>query len=467
MKTNILYYRQESIKDHVNRANYMILLDENSVYTSLNQRGPLAVLDTVRLCIYHDPETRNWVKNIRRSRLSVTKYRALRSQIFEFLNISSFREIQNLINDQVAREKCSLRAYKLLGNMFGIQGTETEVKARVSEYSRTADAVINSLKNKIFAPYASHVAITNEIEITIDPVDLLLMVFDNRYHKKARFEAQRKLSLMSLAGSIDQRERETDIEEKFSSFLGFLNDHVWSKNQKIGEHDIVYLLSHHQGNDFSCSQVDVLPKEAAQSVNLTKGVKLTLLKRRRFNAGNREIPIYVSIRKKPPEAKVLKLLRKNEKNPAVAVDDELGLMAVLNSASDIKIFQNHLTQSATKADSFMILEDISDSLTGERHKTTTSGSSRKTPMLKFFARLGGMRVEFIIHTNQSWVNYMYQRDVAHDEYEVKRIFDSGVAQLLFPSEIYFLDHQIVRNNMIRLFRKQIEETWVWERNGSG
>ena len=58
-------------------------------------------------------------------------------------------------------------------------------------------------------------------------------------------------------------------------------------------------------------------------------------------------------------------------------------------------------------------------------------------MLKFFARLGGMRVEFIIHTNQSWVNYMYQRDVAHDEYEVKRIFDSGVAELLFPHDIYF------------------------------
>jgi hypothetical protein len=175
----------------------------------------------------------------------------------------------------------------------------------------------------------------------------------------------------------------------------------------------------------------------------------------------------VSIRKKPPEAKVLKLLRKNEKNPAVAVDDDLGLMAVLNSEADVKIFQNHLTQSATNADSFMILEDISDSLTGGGHKGSSTGSSAKTPMLKFFARLGGMRVEFIIHTNRSWVNYMYQRDVAHDEYEVKRIFDSGVADLLFPQEIYFLNHQAVRNNMIRLFRRQIEEAWLWAENGSG
>jgi hypothetical protein len=179
------------------------------------------------------------------------------------------------------------------------------------------------------------------------------------------------------------------------------------------------------------------------------------------------LPIYVSIRKKPPEAKVLKLLRKNEKNPAIAVDDELGLMAVLDSAADVKTFQNHLTQSAGKADSFMILEDISDTLTGGRHKATSTGSCSKTPMLKFFARLGGMRVEFIIHTNRSWVNYMYQRDVAHDEYEVKRIFDSGVAELLFPRDIYFLNHQNVRDSMIELCRKQIEEAWRWTKNGTG
>lgn len=445
----------------------MSVLEENSVFTSLNQRGPLAVCDRVETGTLFTPFTRRWVSDLRKSRLNMTKYRALRSQIFEFLDITDYRDIKDLIQDQRAREHCSTRAYTLLTNMFGIQGTEPEAKFRVNEYARTADAVVNSLKSKILAPYASHVAITNEVEITTDPVDLLLMMFDDRYHKKARFEAQRKLALMSLAGSIDQRERETNIENKFALFLDFLNEHVWSKKQKIGEHDIVYLLSHHHGDEFSCSNVEVLPKEAASSIIIEKGIKLTLLKRRRFNVGDREVPIYVSIRKKPPEAKVLKLLRKNEKNPAVAVDDELGLMAVLNSAADVKIFQNHLTQSATKADSFMILEDISDTLTGGDHKASSTGSCSKTPMLKFFARLGGMRVEFIIHTNQSWVNYMYQRDVAHDEYEVKRIFDSGVAELLFPHNIYFLDHQTVRNNMIRLFRKHIEEAWLWEKNGSG
>lgn len=437
----------------------MPLLDEHSVFTSLNQGGPLAVLDSIDVSRLFNERNRQWTRAIGNRELTVTKYRALRGQIFEFLGVRSYRQVAELLCDERAREACSRRACLLLGNMFGIHGTETEIKVRVGDYARTADAVINSLKTKIFAPFASHIAITNEVEITTDPVDLLLMVFDDRYHKKARFEAQRKLSLMSLAGSIDQRERETEIEEKFSQFLDFLNQHVWSPSLKIGEHDIVYLLSHHRQSDFACDEVRVVRREDAAHISPDRGTKLTLLKRRRFTVNGKDIPIYVSIRKKPPEAKVLKLLRKNEKNPAVAVDDELGLMAVLNSAADVKIFQKHLIQSATRANSFMILEDISDSLTGGLHKATTTGSSSKTPMLKFFARLGGMRVEFIIHTNRSWVNYMYQRDVAHDEYEVKRIFDSGVTELLFPTSIYFLNHREVRDTMIRLFRRQIEESW--------
>ena len=154
---------------------------------------------------------------------------------------------------------------------------------------------------------------------------------------------------------------------------------------------------------------------------------------------------------------MLKLLRKNEKNPATAVDDELGLMAVLNSVSDVKRFLRHLTKSAVRADSFMTLEDISDTLTRGEYGGSATGSSAKTPMLKFFARLGGMRVEFIIHTNRSYLNYIYQRDVAHDEYEVKRIFDTGVAEFLFPSDIYHLNMEKIRSIQLARFRKQIEE----------
>jgi hypothetical protein len=340
--------------------------------------------------------------------------------------------------------------------MFGINGSEREIIARVDSYSRTADDVVRYLKNRILAKYAPFIEITNEIDITSSPVELLLIMFDERYHKKARFEAKRKLILMSLAGSIDQRERETDVEARFAGFLDFLNEFVWSPGIKIGELDIYYLLSNHRDKDFSCKDVKVLSLAEAAEIKTSPGQKLTLIKRRRFKQNGREIPIYVSVRKKPPEAKVLKLMRKNEENPAVAVDDELGLLGVLDSVAEVRLYQKHLTESAIRAKSFMTLEDISDTLGGGRYKSSSVGSSSSTPMLKFFARMGGMRVEFIVHTNRTYLDYIYKKDVSHDEYEVKRLFDTGVAELLFPKEIYHLDMADIKDELIHWFRQRIE-----------
>ncbi len=154
---------------------------------------------------------------------------------------------------------------------------------------------------------------------------------------------------------------------------------------------------------------------------------------------------------------MLKLLRKGEENPAVAVDDELGLMGVVDSVMEVKLFQQHLTQSATRAGSFMTLEEVSDTLAGGRHLSSNAGSNPETAMFKFFARMGGMRVEFILHSNKTYLDYIYRRGTSHDEYEVKRIFDSGVAELLFPQDIYKLDLQEVRNQLLRWFRHRLEE----------
>lgn len=430
--------------------------DKDNIFSLLDQNGPFATGDTPPSGALFSKENRETIRRIR-SGGTLAHYRMFRNQIFEFLKIGTCSDIEKLHKDKTLRKEINERAYKLLGNMFGIEGIDREIITRVDSYSRTADGVIRYLRNKVLANYASHIEITNEIDIAGSPVDLLLITYDRRYHKKARFEAKRKLILMLLAGSIDQRERETDNEAKFADFLNFLNEYVWSKTILIGELDPVYLISHHNSADFTCKDLRIISPAEAAAVKPEKGRKLTLLKRRSFLANGREIPIYVSIRKKPPEAKVLKLLRKNEQNPAVAVDDELGLMGVLDSVMEVKLFQKHLTQSAIKANSLMTLEEISDTLRGGSYRGSNYGSSAKTPMLKFFAKMSGMRVEFIVHTNESYLNYMYQKDVAHDEYEVKRIFDSGVAELLFPRDIYYLDMKEAKERMIRWFRRLIEE----------
>ncbi|MBW2521086.1 MAG: hypothetical protein JRD64_00160 [Deltaproteobacteria bacterium] len=429
----------------------------NTIYSLLDQEGPFATASTPPGAALFSRLARRRAVELRRQNL-VAKYRASRNQVFELLNITSYPEIKALIKDKIRRQEINRRAYLLLGNMFGIHGSEREIVSRVDGYSQTADSVIRYLNNRVLARFAPFIEITNEIDITSSPVDLLLIMFDDRYHKKARFEAKRKLVLMSLAGSIDQRERETDIEAKFAEFLHFLNSFVWSPDIRIGELDLFYLLSRHEPEKFSCTDVRVLTEAEAAGVSLLPGQKLTLIKRRRFRAGTQEVPIYVSVRKKAPEAKVLKLIRKGEENPAVAVDDELGLLGVLDTAAEVKLFQKHLTESAIRANSFMTLEDISDTLDGiSSHSSSNIGSSTATPMMKFFARMGGMRVEFIVHTNKTYLDYIYKKDVSHDEYEVKRIFDSGVTELLFPREIYHLDMEGARNQLIRWFRQRIED----------
>ncbi|WP_310599703.1 hypothetical protein [Desulfobulbus sp.] len=435
----------------------MSLLDQHSVFAAMLQDGPFAIGDTLLLAHPFSHETKQWVQGIRGNLLLKTKYRLVRNQVFDLLDVRNFDEILALVHDRRLRLKAAERAYLLIGNMFAIEGGQREVVRQLHEYARTADDVINSLRAKVLAPFSAHIETTNEIVTAWDPVELLLAQFDDRYHKKARFEAKRKLVLMGLAGSIDLRERETKIAEKFLGFLNFLNAFVWSPDYRIGELDIRYLHSRHHPDDFSCSSVKVLSEEEARKVVPGPGEKLTLIKRRRFRDNGTDIPIYVTIRKKEPPAKVLKLLRKNEKNPATAVDDELGLMAVLDSVNDVKRFVRHLTRSATVAKSFMTLEDISDTLTGGEYRSSATGSSGKTAMLKFFARTGGMRIEFILHTNRSYLNYIYQRNVAHDEYEVKRIFDTGVVAFLFPPDIYRLDLDAIRDLQLARFRRQIEE----------
>jgi len=431
---------------------------KDTIFKLLDQDGPFATRENIPYQRIFSSSSRNQVVNLKNDHL-LNRYLITRNQIFEFLNVRSFPEIKILIDNEENRKAASHRAYGLLSRMFGIAGSENECLIAIKNYSRTADGVIRYLKRAVLSPYSSYLDMDNKVDAIHDPVELLLITFDDRYHKKARFEAKRKLVLMQLAAAIEQRERETGIETKFASFLDFLNNHVWSTEAKIGEQEPAFLLSRHSPEDFSCREVSVHAWNRVPDENdkpLEYGLKKTLIKRLWFQSNNKKTPIYVIVRKKEPVAKVLKLLRKGEENPDIAVADELGLMGVLDSITDVKKFQKHLIESAFRAGSFLTQEDVSDTLEGGCSYNGNIGSSANTPMLKFFARMGGMRVEFIIHTNKSFLNYIYQRGVAHCEYEVNRLFNSGVADLLFPREIYFLDLSSIKDELLQLFRKQIE-----------
>ena len=88
----------------------MTVLSSNSVFTSLQQNGPFAVPDSVRDAGRFSSETRQWVRRLQEDPNNIAKYRALCSQIFEFLAVENIEQIQSLIGNKKLSDERSERA---------------------------------------------------------------------------------------------------------------------------------------------------------------------------------------------------------------------------------------------------------------------------------------------------------------------------------------------------------------------
>ena len=106
----------------------MSVVDERSIFTAMKQEGPFAVQDHLAFGRVFTPQSRAWAREFYRTRLNVTKYRAVRGQVFDLLQIDSFAEIPGLIGNPATRAARSDRAYTLLANLFGIAGEVSEVR---------------------------------------------------------------------------------------------------------------------------------------------------------------------------------------------------------------------------------------------------------------------------------------------------------------------------------------------------
>ena len=381
-----------------------------------------------------------------------TKWGLERKQLFQLLGVSSIPEITNLLSDPKKRAETSTRFIHELGGSFGIEGSTKEREERITRYAEEADKVIQYLRTSVLPDFRSNIEMVNEVQATNNPLDLLLITFDKKYNKQARFEAKRKLILMRVAGSIDQTEREMGVGDQFRQFQEFLNNHVWNTDLLIGDSTKAYVVSTHNPETFRCESVNIMDETPQEK--LQPNQKLTTLPRRSFQFEGKTIPIYVTSREKDPETKIIKLLRKGGENPAVAVEDGLGLMGVLDTQNDIERFEQHLLACGSEAGSPIRLEDIHDSL--KNGGGTNDQSSKELKMRRYFVKMGKIRVELMLFTNSAYLDYRYQKGVSHQEYEVRRLFDSGVIGLLFPKDIYDLDYNAMQKKAITNVRRQIE-----------
>jgi len=331
-----------------------------------------------------------------------TLYELLRGQVCGLLSVTSAEQIKPIIENPDLRRQASDRVLNQLGQVYGIRGLE-RIRQKFEDYGKHADSVIDHLQNTLSYPGCVNLEMVNEVRAYDDPTDLLLLSLDGRWSEKAIFEAKRKLLLQTLAASIDRRQREIGIEGQFKRFVNWLHERVWSPNLLLGQSNGSFLISTHDPQTWACTATRLVTEEEGVKHELDPFQKKTHLPQRRFMVEKGlEIPLYVTIRDKSMEAKILKMLRKGVEDPAIAVDDDTGLLVVVNDVNDARKFIGHLIHTGYKSNYPVIIEDVSYTLDGEKYNGKHA-SSPKLRMMKFFIRLANeMRVECIIHTLSSF-----------------------------------------------------------------
>lgn len=406
----------------------------------------------------HTREVASWHHNLNPERQIL--FEILRRQFFGLLGITTGEQIQSLINNPELRKNTSERVLDQLGSAYGIIGSE-RIRQKFEDYGRHADSVIDFLQGYLSYPGSVNLEMVNEVRAYNDPTDLLFLAFDGRWSEKARFEAKRKVFLMTLAASIDRREREVGIEDQFKRFVNWLHERVWNPELLLGESRGTYLLSTHDPENWACHEARIVDEEEGVNIELKPFQKKTHLPRRSFKTeAGREVNAYVTIRDKTMEAKMLKMLRKGIEDPAISVDDDTGILVMIDNNRAAREFIGDIVNQGYKSNYPIIIEDVSYTLEGGNYNNKNGGSD-KIRMLKFFIRLANeMRVECIIHTPETYAEQLYMRGVSHPEYVLDRLFNGevDVPRLLFPPK-YFprFDMDKARQERRRQIRAEIEE----------
>lgn len=409
---------------------------------------------------------RGWLKSLSPSERR--EYEAAKSRVLRLTDTRSRHEIPILFNDPdpEKRQFVSGRINHMLAAMYGLKNGSLE--ATVTRYAQQAVDTVKEVKRQFPSDVAVSIEMVNEVERARTPARLLGIIFDPRFSIKAKFEATRQADLMHKALLVERSEAQKEIEDQVDTFTDFMNTaNVWLPETKIGEFENTYLRSYHDLDDgFNCTRVDVLEisLEEAEELRRTlpKGERLTQVSRRKFKVQegpekDRIVSIYISNREKGTVSQILKLVRKDENNPHKAIDDNIGVRVVADNEHELELFLKHLEYCAGTASSDVMYEHISDTLGGGEYHGSSAGSSADLQMVKFFLTMIGATVEVQGFTNIGFINNLYKAGASHDEYEIRRLFEAGAMERLFPVKLYGYNPAIIMQRMIARVRRDIED----------
>jgi hypothetical protein len=382
---------------------------------------------------------------------------ALVTNIMGVSRLSDLRQPAGRTSTRADIDKRALSIYFPPDTATGRKETKEKQRAeKIERYGRLADAFINSyLRTGVWEPISTSTDLTEEVQSTNDVRGLMLLLFSPGYDQRVQFEAKRKLVLMSLAAATDARSSELKEQDHYPQFTAFLNEHVWHRapGERVGSTRRVALLSKHAFDDYKTIDVKELetPEDiAAAEKRLSHHkprrhgyhLRLSELNQRHIMNAGVLIPVFQDSRQKNLLARMGKMIRKGEEDPAIAVQDTTGLMLVARNLAEARKLFRYIASGGNSKSALLKIEELEDTLDGRsEYSAENAGSSSKTRQLKFIARMAGRPIEVVIHTYDSYLDYLHADEVAHEEYEVRRLIDSGAFDLLFPESIYHISRE--------------------------
>lgn len=372
-----------------------------------------------------------------------------RKLVCELLGVKSFYQIDKEIFSDTQRKQTLNKGFiEKYGAMYGLGNRNfAEIESSVQKALQDADLVLNTLENQetgLLRHLKTSIGVTNEIPAIKDPIDLLLIIFSPKASQKLRYEARRKLMLMDL--SFRSNLETCDHEKQIGNLLRFLNTNMWKGG--LGITDDVEIISDHSPFDYSCQKVSILGEEEKIVPSAYK--RYTKFSMRRWDDQKGEQKhVYVEHRLKDPVAQILKLMRKDTKDPA-KIDDYLGLKFVFETKKDIYDFLFTLQKRILESGSMIVFEEYYDTIAnGNYFKITNPGSSNKLEIVKVHAVINGARIEFQMHTFRSFLDSRYHDERGFEVFAIKRLFegekrsngdfDPGAIDLVYPSDINGFD----------------------------
>ena len=375
--------------------------------------------------------------------------RVLFSKLKTLMGVSNLSELQELKKNPQWRDETKQRIIDSLSNAHGVYETLEAKEAFVQRSIAEANTVLRLFdhpENGLFRHYRSRLSQINEIECISDPLDLMLMAFSPTVDPRSRFEARRKLVLMESAmRAVSATE---PLDKDMDRFLHFLNTHVWKGMN--GETRLVELISEHRITDYACEAVIPLEKNPDRKVRLSNYRRYNAFEMRPFaTRGGKEALTLVEHRKKDIPSLIVKMLRKDTKDP-LKVDDYIGLKLVFLDKKHIYQFLETLVSAAQKAGSSIEYQELYDTIQNDdEFRVTNAGSSSALEIVKTHLQLFGMRVELQMHTVRTYLDSRYHDDAGFETYSVRRLFDSGVAGALYPQDIYGVDVNQFKDALLR------------------